>query len=148
MLNGVAEMFDNQQQMMKHLKKKNYESNMKEFLEGYGHYFEEMTAYLDAASDKEKASKELGVCFVDAVEERFSKGKKGKIASHIQADLNMFMIYYVFPAILKTNHEDCRMIADELCNAWRGRFKHGQIVGYTDYDSLYESFREKIFGIF
>lgn len=147
MLNNIETLFDNQQEMMKHLKKKSYEKNMKEFLEKNQHYFQEMTEYLDVASDKEKAAEEIGIRLVDAVEERFSKGKKGKIVSYVQADLNMFMIYYVFPAILKTEHADKKLIADGICNAWRARFKGGQI-GYTDYDSIYSSFREKIFGIF
>ena len=147
MLTNVVTMFDNQKEMMKHLKKKSYEQNMKEFFGKNQRYFTEMNEYMDGAEDKEKAAKELGECFVDAVEKEFAKGKKGKIASPVQADLNMFMIYYVFPAILKTGHADCKVLADGLCNAWRENFKGGQI-GYTDYDTLYNSFREKIFGIF
>ena len=140
-------MFDNHQEMMKHLKKKSYEQNMKEFLGKYQHYFKEMTEYMDAAEDKEKAADEIGSCFTDAIEKRFAKGKKGKIVSYVQADLNMFMIYYVFPAVLKTGHADSKVLADGICNAWRTKFKGGQI-GFTDYDTIYNSFREKIFGIF
>lgn len=147
MLTNVETMFDNQQDMMKHLKKKSYEENMAIFLGKNRHYFAEMNEYMDAAEDKEKAAKELGSCFVKAVEKRFAKGKKGKIASPVQADLNMFMIYFVFPAILKTGHADSKILADGLCNSWRENFKGGQI-GYTDYDTIYNSFREKIFGIF
>ena len=65
----------------------------------------------------------------------------------MQADINFFMIYYVFPAILKTGHEDSRLVADSICAEWKGRFKNSEI-GYTDYDTLHDSFREKIFGIF
>lgn len=69
-----------------------------------------------------------------------------KIPSHVQADVNFFMIYYVFPALLKTEHEWCRLIADSICVEWKKRFKRSAI-GYTDYDSIYKSFREKAFGI-
>lgn len=147
MLTNVETMFDNQQEMMRHLKKKSYEENMKVFIGKNRGYLAEMNEYMDAAEDKEKAAKELGSCFVEAVEKRFAKGKKGKIASPVQADLNMFMIYFVFPAILKTGHADSKVLADGLCNAWREKFKGGQI-GYTDYDTIYNSFREKIFGVF
>ena len=35
--------------------------------------------------------------------------KKGKIwTGAIQTDLNFFMIYYVFPAILLTEHDDAK----------------------------------------
>ena len=67
--------------------------------------------------------------------------------SAVQTDLNFFMIYYVFPAILLTEHDDAKLIADHLCSRWGEKFKNSKIQ-YTDYDSLYVSFREKIFGIF
>ena len=43
--------------------------------------------------------------------------------------------------------DDAKLIADSICSAWGKRFKESQIQ-YTDYDTLYGSFREKIFGIF
>ena len=43
--------------------------------------------------------------------------------------------------------EDEVQVADSICSEWKTRFKNSEI-GYTDYDSLYDSFREKIFGIF
>lgn len=57
------------------------------------------------------------------------------------------MIYYVFPGILKTDYENASMIADGICTEWGETFKDSKI-GYTDYDTLYQSFKEKIFGIF
>lgn len=147
MLKDIQTIFDNHKEMMDHLKKKSYEKNMEIFVEKYGHYLTEMTDYVDAAEDKDAAAKELAVCLVDAVDTKYSKGIRKKIPSFLQADLNMYMIYFVFPAILKTEHEESKRIADAICNEWRQRFKEGQI-GYTDYDSIYNSFREKIFGIF
>ncbi len=147
MLNNLETIFDNMVGMMKKLKKKSYEANMKQFLEKNQHYFDEVTAYLDAAKDKEEAANEVATIFADTVENAFGKGEKKKIPSRTQADVNFFMIYYVFPAILKTGHEHCRLVADSICAEWKKRFKDSEI-GYTDYDSLYKAFREKIFGIF
>lgn len=65
----------------------------------------------------------------------------------VQTDLNFFMIYYVFPAILKRNHEHAKLLADTLCDTWGSRFKNSKI-SYTDYGTLYNAFREKVFGIF
>ena len=62
-------------------------------------------------------------------------------------DLNFFMIYYVFPAILMTQYDDAKLMADTLCETWGNSFK-GAKIGYTDYETLHESFKEKIFGIF
>ena len=67
--------------------------------------------------------------------------------SRFWMDLNFFMIYYVFPAILMTQNDNAKLMADTLCETWGKSFKDSKI-GYTDYDTLYESFKEKIFGIF
>ena len=71
-----------------------------------------MTEYTENASDKETAAKELAVDFTDKVYDAYVSPKKGKIDSAIQTDLNFFMIYYVFPAILLTEHDDAKLIAE------------------------------------
>ena len=85
--------------------------------------------------------------FAESVEHEFASSKNGRISGPLQLDLNFFMIYYVFPAILMTEHEDAVLIADQIRDEWGNRFKDSKIQ-YTDYDSLYGAFREKIFGIF
>ena len=98
--------------MMKKLKKASYKVNMEAFIENHGHYFREMTEYTENASDKETAAKELAVDFTDKVYDAYVSPKKGKIDSAVQTDLNFFMIYYVFPAILLTEHDDAKLIAE------------------------------------
>ena len=137
-------MFDDMEKMIKKLKKKQYEENMENFMTAYEAYFLEMETYM-SENDPQTAAKEISQVFVDAVKERYEV--KGKIKGYVQADLNLFMIYYVFPTILKRDHEHAKLLADTLCETWGSSFKDSKI-GYTDYDSLYKSFREKIFGIF
>ena len=147
MLDHVEIIFENMKPMMKELKKASYEANMKKFLEEHGHYFKEMTDLTENADDKEKTADELARVFADRVEKAYSSPKKGRIDGVVQLDLNFFMIYYIFPAILLTEHKDAVLIADHLRDEWGGRFKDSRIQ-YTDYDTLYKAFREKIFGIF
>lgn len=144
MLQGIESIFDDMKAMLKKPKKKQYEENMKIFREKYNHFFFEMTDYMKAEK-KEVMAKEVANVFVAAVKEKFEKN--GKIKGYIQLDLNFFMIYYVFPAILMTGHDDAKLIADTLCETWGNTFKDSTI-GYTDYDTLYNSFKEKIFGLF
>ena len=146
MLDNIVSIYDNKKELMQHLKKKNYEKNMKEFRKLYNNYFFEMTDYVSEAVDKKAAAKEIAKIFVDETEKNFAKGLRKKIPGYVQSDLNFFMIYYVFPAILMTLHDDSKLIADTLCEEWRARFKDGQI-GYTDYETLLGAFKEKIFGI-
>lgn len=140
-------MFDNMEPMLKRLKKNSYEMNMKTFRQTYGHYFQEMIEYTEQSKDQEQAARTIGNEFAGKVKERFQSSKNGKIKSYVQADINFFMIYYVFPALLLTGHESAKTTADGICAAWGEHFKDGHI-NYTDYDTLYNSFREKIFGIF
>lgn len=146
MLQGIEKMFDDKKEMLKHLKKKSYEENTKSFLAKHGHFFEEMAEYTAQAEDKDAAAEEIGQCLADAVAAHFAN-KRGKLDSRTQTDLNFFMIYYVFPSILKAGKEDGKTIADGVRNVWSRSFKDGAI-NYTDYETLYNSFHEKIFGIF
>lgn len=147
MLDHVEEIFENMKPMMKKLKKKTYKANMEQFLTTYGHYFQEMVTLAEEAEDKEAMTEKIARTFADSVEKKFISPKKGRIENVVQLDLNFFMIYYVFPAILLTEHEDSEMVADHIRDEWGRRFKDSNIQ-YTDYDSMYSAFREKIFGIF
>lgn len=144
LLQGAEKIFDGMQAMMKKLKKTSYEKNMQEFRERNGHYFSEMIAHLEQAEDKKQAAEEVAAVFVDRVEKHFSV--KGKIKGRTQADLNFFMIYYTFPAILLTHCENAGQIAEAICCEWGERFKNSKI-GYADYDKIYGAFRDKIFGL-
>lgn len=145
MLENVGSMFDGMLDMMKKLKKASYEKHMKEFRERNGHFFREMVQYVEGREDRETAAKEVADVFTDAVKETFSI--RGKIKARTQVDMNFFMIYYVFPAILLEESEVNDLIAGSIRDAWEAKFKDSKIQ-YADYDKIYNNFREKIFGIF
>ena len=144
MLQQVEAVFENMAPMLKGLKKKTYEANMKAFREKNNEFFFEMMDQLKFGN-KEVIARHLSNSFVAAVKQIFEK--RGRIKGNQQMDLNFFMIYYVFPAILMTQSEDAKLMADTMCETWGNSFKDSKI-GYTEYDKLYESFKEKIFGIF
>ncbi|MCM1174505.1 MAG: hypothetical protein NC341_05570 [Blautia sp.] len=145
MLENVESMFDGMLDMMKKLKKASYEKNMEAFREKNGHFFREMIQYVERKEDKEAAAEEIADVFTDAVREKFSV--KGKIRPRTQIDMNFFMIYYVFPAILLEESETNDIIAAGIRDKWGAKFKDSRIQ-YADYDKIYGAFREKIFGIF
>lgn len=144
MLDYVEKMFDGMEYMIHDLRKPSYQKNMEIFREKNGHFFREMIQYVEQSTDKEAAAKEIADCITDAVNNSFTK--KGKIHSRTQVDLNFFMIYYVFPAILLTESEDATLIADHIRDTWAAKFKNSNIQ-YTDYDRIYGSFHNKLFGI-
>ena len=144
MLQQVESIFEDMVPMLKALKKKSYETNMKMFREKNNEFFFSLMDWLKT-ENKEAVAQKLADSFVASVKEKFEKN--GKMKGKVQADLNFFMIYYVFPAILMTQSEEAKLMADSLCETWGKSFKDSKI-GYTDYETLYDSFKEKIFGIF
>ena len=144
MLERVEEIFDDMPEMLKQLKKASYEKNMNEFRRKYGHYISEMLSNTEQSFPSADGAKEAAVTFVNAVETRFVRKKK--IIPRIKADITFFMTYYVFPAILLNENEHSALLAQSLCEEFNSRFQAS--LRFTDYDSLYNSFQEKLFGIF
>ena len=58
MLQGIENIFDNKDNMLKHLKKKNFEENTENFKATFGYLFDEMFEYVGGAEDKEAAAEE------------------------------------------------------------------------------------------
>ena len=145
MLDHIETIFDNMDDLLRNMKKKNYEVNMKDFRGMYGNYIEEILKLVREAHDKDAVLNEITDTFCGAVSDRF--GSKGRIKSRKQADINFFMIYYVFPAILLTEDENSVVVCDALRDKWNASFKHTNI-DYTTYEKIYGGFQEKIFGLF
>lgn len=144
MLERAEEIFDDMPEMLKNLKKASYEKNMNEFRRKYDHYILEMLSNIEQSFSPADRTKEAAVSFVNAVETRFAEKKK--INPRIKADITLFMVYYVFPAILLNENEHSVLLVQSLCEEFNSRFQAS--LRYTDYNSLYNSFQEKIFGIF
>ncbi len=147
MLDGIECIFDNKTVLFKKLKKEQYVTNFDEFLKKNSHFFEDMLKEIEESTDKSSRAKDIGENFVIVIHNHFMNAK-GKINGAIQADLNLFMIYYGFPAILNIEHEDNTLLIDSICSAWHRDFKDSNI-SYTSYEKLCETFNsKKIFGIF
>ncbi len=139
------QVFKDLEQMLRKLKKPTYEANMEKFRAEQGEFIDQMVQYVKNSEDTDDAIKKISNAFADDVFKAFSV--KGRIGGRMQADMNFFMIYYVFPAILLTKADCAQGLCDGLRDAWNSRFRNTRI-NYTSYDRLYETFRNKIFGIF
>lgn len=146
MLEQAGTMFDNMEAMMYRMKKKAYKERMEQFREKNGAVFKEMTEYAEQAEERDKAAAQVAKALADAVEARFAK--RGKISARSQMDINLFMIYFVFPAILLTQSECAVPLADAIRDEWRGRFRDSAQLGYTTYEEISSTFQEKFLGLF
>lgn len=146
MLEQAGAMFDNMEAMMYRLKKKEYRERMEQFREKNGAVLAEMTDFVEQAKNRDEAAVQVAKALADAVEARFAK--RGKISGRSQMDINLFMIYFVFPAILLTQSECAVPVADAIRDEWRDRFRDSAQLGYTTYEEIYNTFQEKFLGLF
>lgn len=146
MLEQAGTMFDNMEAMMYRIKKKVYKERMELFREKNKETLSEMTGFVEQADEKDEAAAQVAKSLAEAVCARFAK--RGKISSRSQTDINLFMIYYVFPAILMTQSECATSLADAIRDEWRGRFKDSAQLNYTTFEEISSTFQEKILGLF
>ncbi len=145
MLDNIESVFDGMSTMMKWLKKKKYEENMKRFMELNGHYFDEMVKLMEESDDKDAMASEIAGAFMEGVRRKFKK--RGRISGACEVNLTFFMIYYIFPAILLTGSEYNETVADALQAELRNELNNDKIR-YADYQTIHDGFNEKILGIF
>lgn len=144
MLDNVAGVFENFVGRMKRIRKSEYKKFMFEFQEKNGATISEMLEYIKASEDKNGAARECGDVFSEKAFDLFSKN--GRMKGTMRADMSLYMIYYVFPAILLTEDENATVLCDNLKDAWNAKFKEN--IGYTDFDTICGGFKDKIFGLF
>lgn len=144
MLDNVSSMFENMYTLIKRMRKSEYERNVKSYQEKYNAFFSEMIEYMDAAEDKTNAAEEIGQIFA---EEMYVNcvGKK-KLSLQVSMDLNLMMIYYIFPIILLTRNDNAEILADAMRDKWNERFKSK--IDYASYETIRDGFPSKMFGIF
>ena len=146
MLEQAGMMFDNMEVMLYRIKKKVYKERMEQFREKNQETLAEMTGLVEQGTDREAAAAQVAGALADAVEHRFAK--RGKISGRSQMDINLMMIYYVFPAILLTQSECAVLLADTIRDEWRRRFRDSAQIQYTTFEELCSNFQEKFLGVF
>lgn len=142
----IEEMFDKVYPMTDGVKRKAYEKWMADFRERHKETLRGMTESVERAQNREDEAAKIAAMMADAVEKQFSK--RGKLSSRKQIDINCFMIYYMFPAILLTQSECAVMLADAVRDEWRVRYKNSRQLDYAEYDTILGSFNEKLLGMF
>ncbi len=175
MLEQAETMFDDMARMLDRIKRKVYKERMEYFRKKNAQLLTRMVCFVEEAEEQEEvenqdqtenqeeaenqsgvenqdqvktrhqAAAEVAKTLADAVETRFAK--RGKISGRNQMDINLFMIYYVFPAILLTKSECAGLLADAVRDEWRVRFRDSEKLDYTTYESLCETFKEVPFGL-
>ncbi len=129
----LADFFELRGPLLKGLKQTTYEIRTDEFAEKFGREIDGLMQEGESGAEG----------FARKVRDKYEK--RGKIPGNTQMDLNLMMVYYVFPYLLKKG-EDGQKFADVLKDKWNGVM--GSNVSYTTYEELYAGFKKRLFGMF
>ncbi|MBQ0028029.1 MAG: hypothetical protein KBS96_05445 [Lachnospiraceae bacterium] len=144
MLDNVSVMFEDKGFYLKKMRRPLYEKNMEVFGTNYKKYFDEIIDTVAAAEDKRQMAIMLGDCFAYKMREAYVNKKK--IPPQLAMDLNLMMIYYVFPGILLTKDVNAELIADAFKEKWNEIMECS--IDYADYQTIRDGFSNKLFGLF
>lgn len=135
----MIKLFDDYEILLTGFNRSKYIKNMQVFKE----------KYKDTLTELYRQSNEEYRSFAEAVYKRYSfMGKVGKMK---KKDLNLFMIYYIFPAMLLTGEdnaekETAHASCDRLLETWNSVFATD--ISYLEYSTILEGFNDKLFGVF
>lgn len=144
MLENVSVVFAEKDMYLKKMRRVTYENNMENFEKNYAEFFEEVFAKVASATDKQAVAEEIGESFASQMRSAFVTKKR--IPTQLAMDLNLMMIYYVFPSFLRTNNPDATVVADAFKKKWNEVFECS--IDYADYATIREGFSNKLFGLF
>lgn len=145
MFDGSAAMFDGYRTKLKKIKRKTYEERFDLFFSENRPVLDDMTQYIKGREDASVAAGEVANIFAENVFAEYADG--GKMPGSVKTDLSLFMIYFVFPSILKTGDSNSKLLCDAIRDEWRRRTDN-PTFDYTTYEDLHGSFQEKLFGLF
>ena len=145
MLDETIKLFLNYRLKLKKLKKKEYEERFDAFMNGNKSVINTVLMYVKGRDDREAAAGEVASIIIENLYGEF--GKWGRLSGGVRSDLSLYMIYFIFPAFIKTEDENAEIICDAIRDEWRSRTKNYS-YDYTTYEELHDSFQEKLFGVF
>lgn len=143
MLQGIEQIFDNITEMITGLKRTTYQEKFKTFQAEYGYYFEEMSAYMKETENHEAAAEAVGIRLMHAAEKKCGN-RCGKLDGRTRSELSLFMVYYIFPSILKQGG-DMETLAEGVLKVSRKTLRNKELQ-CADYDTIYYGFSDKILG--
>ena len=141
----MEKIFDDYKRRLKHLKKKSYRENMEVYKAENEALFQDLLKKVNESENKVETASQIAEEMLQAAINVF--GKNGKVSATSRSDSCFFMIYYVFPFIQLLNNDDSVLLCDAILDKWHTGFNN-EAMSYTTYEQLYNSFNEKIFGIF
>lgn len=150
MLAAMRRLFEQTQTKVSEFAKDTYDMSFSSFLEDFSELWERMTAPLaEETAEEEKKSRcaEIAGALAGCAEQRKASESGRMKRERLQLDLNLYMVSYVFPAILEYCRKQLRaqpeLLTDAVTAAWADTFHDGHIEA-ADYASIRGGFKSKL----
>lgn len=131
----VKEIFSDCSYFLKRFDDENYKYNMELFRKKWNGTF--VDTILANNYDADSAS------FVSQVKVLYTRF--GKLKQSRRQELGLFMIYYVFPAIILTECENAGSLCDVLLASWNKEMETD--ITYMNYEEILATFNDKLLGM-
>ncbi len=141
----ILNIFEDMELLIKNPNKVTYDLYFQKFCEKNNSFFNLMLSDIENSTNKEEASSDVSNRFIEAIRSVYGN-KKGVIKGYHLVDINMFMIQYVFPAILKLDSEYNSLLVENICENWSSTFK-GSKLQHTTYETIFNGLKNKFMGI-
>lgn len=139
----AVSLFDNAEKVIKGFKRDSYADSFEQYLAKQGELLKAIRKSMEGSPEPGRAAAEIadvivsgGAAVLDA-----QSGKRAK--ENIRLTLNMYMVTFVFPAILTLENGKYTDLTDVISRKWSENFKNSPIQA-ADFDSLNKGFRRKL----
>ena len=145
---AVAALPEQTETRLKDFKKNTYEDSFDAYMEENKVLWDSFHELFTQEEDITQTAQEVASCLVHAVEAIVSeqKGRAGK--EHKQLNINLYMVSYVFPAILSCQEypkkdNNATKMADIICAKWKEAFPK-YAISYADFVTIQSGFKQKL----
>ena len=136
-------LFDNAEKVIKGFNRDGYADNFDQYLVKHAELLKTLRKCMEESPEPGQAAEEIADIIVargEAVQDSLN-GKRAK--ENMRLTMNMYMVTFVFPAILSLDNGKYTDLTDAISRKWSGHFKNSPIQA-TDFDSLNKGFRRKL----
>lgn len=145
----VNELFENREYYLQRFNKKDYPETFEEYEKMFRGFDQACAKHYEENGDADMLCTEVAedVCaYVKglAAAQRFQNARQ---ESEWQEQMNLFVVTYLFPAILECRNDYYKQLAKAIEKKWAKTFKGYKIKAGT-FETINSGFQKKAFGLF
>lgn len=145
----VNELFENREYYLQRFNKKQYAETFEEYEAVFRKFDKVCETYYEECGDVEKVCEKVAdvICAYVlqlAAEQKF---KNARSEAEWTEEINLFVVTYLFPAILECRNDYYKQLTKAIEKKWSKTFKGYKIKAGT-FETINSGFQKKAFGLF